>query len=1323
MAQSNSKLPKLKFKKSIVSSPTDNIPLKELLERLDTLSTELSKVDQDKFDVQSLDKLKTDLISKKLLDHRELGVQALIACCISDILRIYAPDAPYTDRELIDIFKLFIRQFNKLSDMENGYYSQQVYLITRLAEVRSIILITDISKANELIELVFRLFLDSKNTFNKRLEPVISDVLSEIISEWDSLSANVLHLILNKFLSATSSSDSRSISASLTSDKYASTLTIAKNICDFNPDRLARQVTRYFSETLYEATNPSDSNPIDFDKLEKLHKLTTELWRSVPELLGSVMGLLDDELNAENERFRLLATETIGSMIAMKSKSSFITTHKETWINYMKKTLDISSHVRCKWVEKSRAILLARNDVTVEILAGLCKTLIDTDDKVRLATICQISEIPSDKLITKLESMSNPTALLNSIIQLSRERNIEIRKEAIGILGSLYSDLYETIKDSAENGEEGKIYSTLNQIPHTLLSLYYINDNFTNYLVDLTMMDQIIPFSIKNTSERVERLLRVLSNLNEKSTKPFFAFAKRQQELSKILGKFIEFCEENNGDAYELNSADSELHSKITKTINWFSVKLPDALYPHETLQKFVNLNNRRVYFLMKSIISSDSDLATISNSLEEFFRRLSDPKIVKSDSSQFLKLFKILLIRGSTLWYNQSNIEHILKVVHDDRSDKLNETAQLLVDDISSTIPSVFKNQINHLVETIMSLAHVKEDRPNRVNTLKALHNIFLKFPDHLESHGDFIKELLIIAQSGSVGESNFAVKIVNLVPDSHNLLSGLYTEIYPLNSADRKFEAHLSIVNSLFEVRPDIVEPDANQLTSLLIKEVLLTNPEPEAGLEVGVSEKEDDDEEASWISDELLESDPKFKKLYGKLLALRIFTSRLKSLVSNENTILQDEELINKTTDNVMKLLGSIISNGGELVNRNISSNPTPKHFQSRLRLEAGLCLLELAKYPEFNSHIKPTLTEKLVLLIQDEVIDVRRQIITRLTEYLKEEVISWKFLSLVYLIAFEPNQDLKNEVKTWIKSTFAKVTQSNSDQKLKIVFEISLASLIYYIAHHSEFLEFMDRKNDHECLLKAYSFALEYITFYIECIGNQDNVSLLYYVANRVKQYKDATIHAAAEPSGETEEVDDDQFNIYIISELAQLLIKELQTSRSWTLTSYPSKLNLPSDLYKLITDSKTAHRIIGTTFIKEDSIKQISALIRNKIHALTHSGSTGGVKRSAGHFTVAGEKTKRVKQEKKVPFVKKEAKKRVYRRRTEEDDEDDIRDDVEFKYSSSKLDIASTNVRRSGRRGAADRVNYVEEDEDDIDEDDDIEAESEEDDEHQSEEEG
>jgi len=57
-------------------------------------------MDQDQVDLDSLKGVTRDLINANLIGHKDRGVRAYVACCISDLLRLYAPDAPYTVHEL-----------------------------------------------------------------------------------------------------------------------------------------------------------------------------------------------------------------------------------------------------------------------------------------------------------------------------------------------------------------------------------------------------------------------------------------------------------------------------------------------------------------------------------------------------------------------------------------------------------------------------------------------------------------------------------------------------------------------------------------------------------------------------------------------------------------------------------------------------------------------------------------------------------------------------------------------------------------------------------------------------------------------------------------------------------------------------------------------------------------------------------------------------------------------------------------------------------------------------------------------------------------------
>lgn len=57
------------------------------------------------------------LASDFFLKHPDKDVRLLVACCLADIFRIYAPEAPYTSPDkLKDIFMFITRQLKGLED-------------------------------------------------------------------------------------------------------------------------------------------------------------------------------------------------------------------------------------------------------------------------------------------------------------------------------------------------------------------------------------------------------------------------------------------------------------------------------------------------------------------------------------------------------------------------------------------------------------------------------------------------------------------------------------------------------------------------------------------------------------------------------------------------------------------------------------------------------------------------------------------------------------------------------------------------------------------------------------------------------------------------------------------------------------------------------------------------------------------------------------------------------------------------------------------------------------------------------------------------------
>jgi sister-chromatid-cohesion protein PDS5 len=92
--------PPLKFDEPLSWTAGRAIPVGELLRRLGALYNEIATLQQEDIDLESLRGPAKDLVAQRLIAHKDRGVKAWTACCLVEMIRIFAPNAPFTGKEL-----------------------------------------------------------------------------------------------------------------------------------------------------------------------------------------------------------------------------------------------------------------------------------------------------------------------------------------------------------------------------------------------------------------------------------------------------------------------------------------------------------------------------------------------------------------------------------------------------------------------------------------------------------------------------------------------------------------------------------------------------------------------------------------------------------------------------------------------------------------------------------------------------------------------------------------------------------------------------------------------------------------------------------------------------------------------------------------------------------------------------------------------------------------------------------------------------------------------------------------------------------------------
>lgn len=957
----------LKFKQSLALSATKPISVNDLLKRLKTLSHELEGIDQETVQRDSLSKVATELVSFNILCHKNKGVTAYASCCIADLLRLCAPDAPFSQAQLKSIFECFAKQLKGLGDVEGTYYPQNYYLLESLATVESIVLIGDIEKGDGLILDVIRTFLDvvKDDQRRKNVEDHMIGIMIQIIQELPHVPAELLEVLLAQFMRVESTKKHAFI-------RGHAAFEMAKAVFNACADRLQRNVCQYFTDIIFEATqeHPTNEESADDIRLQSAHNLVYELFLSAPSTLQNVIPQIESELHVENIQCRSLATECISLMLASVHGEMLIKQYPSTYKSWAGRRNDKNAAIRTKWIEGIGLILpssgsaLRQGDVEKLCIDGLVTKLVDTDEKVRSAACQVIENLDYDTAKTRLT-----TGVLRSFSDRCRDKKPSTQEAAFRHIGKLFDWAYDDIAAGDEVAIE-KFGPFINHILHCL----YVNDPNINLLLEQALFEDVLKSSETDDGTRARRLVLVLSLADDKSRRAFFAIAGQLQKITAQYLSHLLICSDKyNGGVTEEGT--SQIKPRLDACVKALTQRFPDPGSAETDLQYFVQRNDRRLYKLMSQCIDPANDYQTVRKSIKDSLKRLGQI------SPNLSKTFEILLRRASFQVFNRSVVRPIGEL-STNPSTALAESAQLLISEISAIQPLIYKSYLIPLASQISNNPLLVP-----VDNIKALAHFSRTSPKDIPHDSAFFNAMEQLLTAGSPQQAKQAVSITTSMPNGDQTLQRVVNTIVDhLAFGKDRFLANLAVVAQVNLLVPELIEDRANEITSFCAKELLT---------KFRVQRSETDTEE--W-------SDEAGEECIAKCYAIRILGNRLRAYHATETAV----ELARP----VFKALRSIIVNMGELS----KNDETPLHFRSRIRLEAAKMVLKLATLPAYESLIKADDFIQVALFAQDLEFNVRKAFLSRLSKSLSAKALTPRWHAVIFLAAHDPEEHIRSEMKT-------------------------------------------------------------------------------------------------------------------------------------------------------------------------------------------------------------------------------------------------------------------------------------------------------------------
>ncbi|KAF6843278.1 spo76 protein [Colletotrichum musicola] len=1245
----------LQFDEELTWKPGKPIPTTELLNRLQALSEELNGLDQDTVDVESLNDVAHALGQRNLLAHKDKGVKAYTAVCVADILRLCAPDAPFTADQTKMFFGLVVSHiFPSLSDQAHPYHSQHKAVLTALTEVKSILLINDVDGSDEMLLRLFSVFFDAvsggssgaEEGVSKEVGNTMTEMLIALVDEASGMNPKVIEVIMAQFLRAappggfqnrTERAEQNGGQSTLLPKDEPAAYIMAKEICNVCTEKMVHYVSQYFSDVILDAsrfaakgtTNRHDDDedddaprgPTDAElrELRKAHYLVRELWRACPSVLQNVIPQVEAELSADNVDLRQLATETLGDMISglgaagppphpvldpamypplrladeapsqvsdsvlttPLSPQSFAQTHGTAYHHFLGRRNDKTAAIRAAWTTAVGYILatsaggigLSREEQS-ELVKFLGEKLNDADEKVRLAAVKTMELFSFRDFVTKLGApggVDKDGSILSSLADRARDKRIAVRVDAMTLLAKLWA----VGSGELAAGQE-TVVAALSGIPSRIFNAFYANDPELNVLLDRVLFECLIPLNYppiktpKNARAsssqsqqnagvaeqdriRAERLLLLTQSLDSTAKKAFFAMQGRQPQFAKVLEAFVKQSEAYNGGVIDDNRPGKT--ANLERTIQYITQFFPDAIKVKSDLQKFANQNDRRAYQLIKYSVSSESDYKTVRQAIKELVKRIN-----ASQSTSILDTVLPLLYRSACLLFNRSHLSSILDYSRNDK-DGYGSVSHEILNEISQRNPELFKTHVGGLCKGLIDQApsETSSNDPTVVDTLKACASYSKKYPEEVPQDRKFLQALVSYALYGRpVKSAKYAIKILLARGDDKGLVSatGLLQKImedWKYGSAH--FLNKLQAVGQLELQAPKITLDADGDILNMTVQQILLQ-------VRQDASEKD-----PSWVEDADMD-----EELQAKCLSLHILVNRLRSM--------QDVSEAQEKAPPVFKLLKTLVAKRGELC----KTKDTPDHHKARLRLLAAQLLLKLCTIKHFDDLLTPADFNRLAFTSQDTELAVRRGFIEKLQKYLVQGKLKMRFYTILFLTAFEPNNDLKQRVETWIRSR-VRALASHEQRPMEAV----MGRLISLLAHHPDFNKPENAATASEEELAAYAGDLadhgRYILYYLSNVATEDNLGLIHKYAERVKQTRDGISP-------------EDSENLYIISDLAQAVIRKWQERKNWVFQAFPGKVGLPIGLYTALPSHQVAQEIAEKQFLSADVDEKLDGIFKS-----------------------------------------------------------------------------------------------------------------------------
>ena len=914
--------------------------------------------------------LAIQLADEFFLNHGSRDVQLLVACCIADILRIFAPEAPYKEpAQIKTIFMFLIRQLGGLKDPKDPAFKRYFYLLENLAYVKSFNMCFDLEECTDISVALFGMMLKIVNDEHSgKVKNFMLDVLCPLITEADNVPNELLDTILQNIVDPLK-----------TQRKNAYNL--SKELIIKTSDTLEPYIQQFFNQVLI--LGKADTR---LAITRRVYDLIYELNHICPAVLLAVLPQLEFKLKSTEEAERMGSVSLLARMFSEKD-SMLAVNHRQLWQAFLGRFNDISVAIRTKCVQYTMHFLLNHAELIDDMTETLKMRQHDSEETVRYEVVIAIVSTAKKDF----DIVSRSEDLLNFVKERTLDKKFKIRKEAMSGLAMIYKRHLMNPHDVPEATKKA-----VKWIKDKVLHGYYMPGMDDRLLVERLLNTCLVPYNLDAT-ERMKKLFLLFATIDENASKAFIEVQKHQMQVRKAVNELVGL--------HRLPQSEDR-DKTITVRIHTIAKNLPEPVKVMEFIKKLSQhmSSDETMLQLMEKISEPEVSCKDSFEAVNQILKKLGAPIM----TNLYYGTVKQLLERISSVMVDREAIQALVMLVKESIDEDSPIVEELGLDPetagerglrllfvLSFVFPShfLYKDIIKALLTMLGHTADYVAPLVLNILSFVGKHKpISESFSDLQAILGKICVEFIKL---GTPKQAKQAIRCMymNTTENQEKVFSDIL-EVIKENLNGEKGKYYLTAIVALGHLAQQLPDKFPVQIKNLvsrkIVKELVMKDLTPARG------------GEETWCAQEEL-----CLETQCKLEGLKMMGRWLLGLKS-------DEVAAQKT----YRMLNAIIENGGDLLEEG-KPNPAEKSW---LRLSAGCAMLKISEQKGVGDQFTTEQFYTLAKLVTDPVIQVREHFMSKLHRGLGRGIphkcLPLDFMGMYVMAGMEADKRLRGMIKNFM-----------------------------------------------------------------------------------------------------------------------------------------------------------------------------------------------------------------------------------------------------------------------------------------------------------------